>query len=133
MNTPLSGLISATVRLCRRRGHDLLVSFADSTHGHHGGIYQAASWNYAGKRDKTVDGCIINGVFIAGRSCNSRWGTRSPVKLAVKLRTRVIPHYDEGKHLYWKPLNRKGREKARRLKIALSAVSETGQHRKGAQ
>ena len=78
----LSSLISQTVSFMKRsRPCDLLVSFADNTQGHHGGIYQACSWNYAGKRDRSVDGCIIEGTFVPGRSLNSRYGTRSPEKL----------------------------------------------------
>jgi len=114
---PLSGLISATVRfLAKRKNPGLLVSFADRTQGHHGGIYQAASWCYAGARDRRMDGLIVDGVFIAGRSCNSRWGTQSPAKIAAILpHSEIVPHYDEGKHLYWRAVSREGERKATRL------------------
>ena len=43
----LTHLISESIRFIKRdKKFDLLISFADSTHNHHGGIYQAASWNY---------------------------------------------------------------------------------------
>ena len=113
----LTPLISFSVKAARRRGSDLLVSFADKTQGHHGGIYQAASWNYDGARDRCVDGCIVDGVFVPGRSCNSRWGTRSPTKLTELLGRNVSPHYDEGKHLYWKALNKSGKRKSERLQL----------------
>ena len=95
----LSGLISQAISFMRRaRPCDLLVSFADNTQGHHGGIYQACSWFYAGKRDRANDGCIIEGVFHPGRSLNSRYGTRSAEKLKAIVGTEAIePHYDEGK------------------------------------
>ena len=111
---PLSALISQTVgHLKRKKICNLVVSFADWTQGHHGGIYQAASWNYAGKRDRTNDGCMIDGVFVPGRSCNSRWGTRSPTKLAEIMPGHTVePHFDEGKHLYWKATDRDGMKKA---------------------
>ena len=115
MPVPLTGLISATAKACRAYGADLLVSYADQMQGHHGGIYQAASWAYAGKRNRAVDGCIVDGVFVPGRSCNKKWDTRSPTKLSEKLGRRVRPHYDEGKHLYWRALNRAGKAKARTL------------------
>ena len=111
----LTPLISAACRAAKKRGYDLIVSFADKTHGHHGGIYQAASWNYDGARGVMVDGVTIDGKFIPGRSCNSKWGTRSPVKLSERLGVQVLPHYDEGKHLYWKSLGALGSAKASRL------------------
>lgn len=118
---PLSRLVSLTCNLAKRKGADLLVSFADRTHGHHGGIYQACSWNYDGARDRRVDGCIVDGTFVPGRSCNSRWGTSSPRKLAELLGRDVSSHYDEGKHLYWRALNRTGGKKAARLGLRSTA------------
>ncbi|MCC6574488.1 MAG: hypothetical protein IT462_11930 [Planctomycetes bacterium] len=116
VNTPLTGLISATCRRAGRNGADLIVSYADQTQRHHGGIYQAASWNYAGCREQVMDGLIVNGQFVPGRSCNSTWGTRSPAKLRTLFPDWGIePHYDQGKHLYWKAINRAGERKAARL------------------
>lgn len=111
----LTGLIAFATKVAKKRGSDLLVSFADKTQGHHGGIYQAASWNYAGGRERRMDGVMIEGVFYPGRSCNNRWGTQSPSKLSEILGQPVDPHYDEGKHLYWKPLGNRGKAKAARL------------------
>lgn len=112
----LSGLISAACRLASKQ-IDLVISFADSTQKHHGGIYQACSWKYHGKRDRACDGVIIGGKFIPGRSCNALYGTRSPEKLAAKLGVEVTPHFDEGKHLYWRALDVSGIKKAQRLKL----------------
>jgi hypothetical protein len=113
---PLTKLISFSTGWLKRQGWALAVSFADRTQGHHGGIYQAAGWNYDGCRDRAMDGVLIDGVFKPGRSCNSAWGTRSPEKLRQLLPSRHIePHFDEGKHLYWKPLAVAGKSKAKRL------------------
>lgn len=101
---PLTSLIGRSVRAIRRiSGHPgVLVSYADATYGHHGGVYQAANWNYGGFRNPCMDGLVVDGLFVPGRSCNSRWGTRSPKKLAKKFpHLDIVPHYDEGKHLYW--------------------------------
>ena len=111
----LTPLISFAAKRAKNKGADLLVSFADKTHDHHGGIYQAASWNYHGARERRMDGVIIGGKFYPGRTCNSRWGTQSPSKLSGILGQHVEPHYDEGKHLYWKPLTREGKRRADRL------------------
>ncbi len=108
---PLSGLIAEACRIAKSE-INLLVSFADQTQGHHGGIYQASSWSYHGKREASMDGVLIDGVFHPGRSCNSKWGTRSPKKLSEKLGMEVRPHYDSGKHLYWRALNRLGQKEA---------------------
>ena len=113
---PLTVLIAKACALAKAK-IDLVVSFADKTQGHHGGIYQAASWNYAGARERAMDGVVIAGRFHAGRSCNSVWGTRSPVKLAKILGQPVEAHYDEGKHCYWRPLRKAGEQKAARLDL----------------
>lgn len=113
---PLTGLISETVRWVGKTGKaDLLVSFADATQNHHGGVYQAASWNYAGQRERRMDGLIVGGTFVPGRSCNSLWGTRSPSRLMERKGIHAEPHYDEGKHLYWRALNKTGKARAKRL------------------
>jgi hypothetical protein len=116
----LSGLISATARTVRKsKSIDILVSFADATQGHHGGIYQACSWRYDGQRSRAMDGILLNGVFVPGRACNHKWGTRSPNKLKERFPERDIhPHFDEGKHLYWLPLSRKGEQKAVRMGLS---------------
>lgn len=47
---PVSRCVSIAVRMLRRQSPNLrlLISFADTAQGHHGGIYQAAGWTYAG-------------------------------------------------------------------------------------
>lgn len=115
-DVPMSKLIAFSCHWLKLARHPLVVSFADRTQGHHGGVYQAAGWNYDGCRDRAMDGVLIDGVFKPGRSCNSTYGTRSPDKLRQLLPSKLIePHWDEGKHLYWKPLMVAGRTKARRL------------------
>lgn len=112
----LSGLVSATSRWAHRKGWPLLVSFADATHDHHGGIYQACSWNYHGQRAKRMDGLIIDGVFIPGRTLNTRYGTQSATKLAER-GIASEPHWDAGKHLYWRADGRTGKRMAESLKL----------------
>ncbi|MEB3212684.1 MAG: hypothetical protein VKL39_15095 [Leptolyngbyaceae bacterium] len=91
-----------------------MVSFADKTQGHHGGVYQAASWSYGGCRERRMDGVLVQGVFIPGRSANSRWGTQSPSRLS-ELGVHAEAHFDEGKHIYFKALNVAGKTRAKRL------------------
>jgi len=115
---PLSKLLSFSCHWLKKGGHHLAVSFADWTQKHHGGVYQASGWSYAGKRDRTMDGIIIDGIFKPGRSCNSQFGTRSPEKLREKFPSKeILPHYDDGKHLYWKALSVAGKTRAKRLRL----------------
>jgi len=116
-NIPLTSLISQTKRHAKSLGAHLLVSFADVTHDHHGGVYQAASWNYHARRERRMDGVTIDGSFVPGRSCNSRWGTRSPRKLSELLCKDVEPHFDEGKHLYWAAVTKTGKRWARAMDL----------------
>ena len=112
---PLSGLVSAIVRwIAKSKAIDLLVSYADSAQGHHGGVYQACSWRFNGKTARRMDGVMHGGRLIAGRTANHIWGSRSPTKLGDR-GIEVEAHYDEGKYLYWKALNRAGEAKATRL------------------
>ncbi len=126
---PLTFLLSRCVRELRRQGHDLLVSFADKTQGHEGYVYRASNWRYSGCRERRMDGLIVNGTFIAGRSCNNQFGTQSPDKArALKPWWTIEPHYDEGKHCFWLPLGTKGEAKARRLGLVdLSAGAQAGE------
>jgi len=118
LKVSLSRLISLCCKWLKANGYDLLISFADSTQGHHGGIYQAASWMYHGKRNRAMDGLIVEGEFIPGRTCNRMFGTRSPSKLKDQHpEWKIEPHFDIGKHLYWRALNKDGKRKARRLEL----------------
>jgi hypothetical protein len=114
---PLTLLIGLACRTIKRLGHwDLLVSFADKAQGHHGGVYRAASWHCHGERQPRMDGIVMDGEFIPGRSCNSLFGTRSPGKLQALFPFRkIVGAWDEGKVLYWKALNTAGAAKAERL------------------
>lgn len=108
----LSQLIAASTRAIRSKGlADLLVSFADRQQSHHGGIYQASGWKYDGCRAPSVEGIIVDGEFIPGRSANSRFGTRSVSKLGA-MGIIAADKKDEGKHLYWKPLTVAGTKQA---------------------
>ena len=88
--------------------------------GHHGGVYQAASWNYHGKRESRMDGVIVGGRFIPGRTANAMFGTRSPSRLADR---GIVAegHFDEGKHLYWKAVTKEGSRRATRLNLEMNA------------
>lgn len=110
----LTGLIAATVKdLKTRRPERLLVSYADTRAGHHGGIYQAASWRYAGIRHGT-EGLLIDGEYVPDRTAHNRYGTRSVRRLAERGIQATVVH-SKGKHLYWKALDKTGKRLAKQV------------------
>lgn len=114
---PLTQLISKCVKSIRKKKMaDLLISYADSTQGHHGGIYQASSWFYHEQRKARKDGIYVDGDFVPCRTLNSRFGTNSITKLRDMYPEQSFEeHLDSGKHLYWKPINNNGEVLAERL------------------
>lgn len=110
---PLTSLIAFACRDLRRRGYDLLISYADASYGHHGGIYQAASWAYHG-----IDGFLIEGKFYAARTRDHIFGS-SALSILKKENPHlnIEPSYDKGKHLYWRALNNYGSWKAEVLDL----------------
>jgi hypothetical protein len=111
---PLTKFLAVTLKMIRSYGVELVISYADPAHNHHGGIYRAASWYYHKKSVKGIGGFIINGVFVHRRQVYQMFGTSSYKKLKSKYDSIV---YSEGKHLYWKPLTRRGNMLAKILKL----------------
>ena len=72
---PVSQILAVTVRMLRKRSPDLrlLVSFADTEQGHHGGIYQAAGWTYIGTGSNDTR-YRVNGVLVHPRTLGSAYG-----------------------------------------------------------
>lgn len=123
---PLTFLISQCVKAMAATGvADLAVSFADNTQNHHGGVYQAASWNFHEMRRPSCDGFILDdGRFIPRRTANATIGTSSATKaVAIYAEQGIVavPHFDKGKYLYWKPVTKRGAKKAQRLGLKSTA------------
>jgi hypothetical protein len=55
--TPVSRILSIALKFLRRKcpGIKVVVSFADPSQGHHGGIYQATNWFYTGMSAETTE------------------------------------------------------------------------------
>lgn len=105
-HTPLTPLISFTLRESyKKSGVALYCSYADMTHGHHGGVYQAGSWNYSGVRAPKQDGYLIEGRMVSNRAASAKFGTASRVKL-IEAGMTIEPHYDNGKLFYWRALTK---------------------------
>lgn len=70
----VSRILSVSLRILKRSmpGLRLIVSFADSAQGHHGGIYQASGWIFTGE---SVGRYIVtNGKIEHPRTLGSRYG-----------------------------------------------------------
>lgn len=78
---PMSQFVAWCCDDLRKRGHKVIIAFADNTVAQHGGVYQACGWKFDGLRPPTNDGLIIDSVFVPGRTLNLRYGTRSAEKL----------------------------------------------------
>ena len=102
--TPVSKIIARAIKMLKQQspGLRLLVSYADTGHGHHGGIYQATNWIYEGYFDgeKSV---IVNGRLMHRRQAYSLYGTTRPVG-SINLSA-------SGKHKYLFPLDDEMRAK----------------------
>jgi len=107
-NEPLSKFVSWCLRwLKKNTNFDAVISYADTTEGHHGGIYQATNFTYV---SEVVSGHIgyraEDGSFIHRRTCNARFGS-SGVSAVLERKPDWVPVYGKPKHLYIFPLKKK--------------------------
>ena len=82
----------------------LVVSFADTEQGHHGGIYQANGWWYIG--DSASDSEYrIHGKKMHRKTVYSRYGNQSVPWLKANVDPHMVVVRTEPKHKYVKPLD----------------------------
>jgi hypothetical protein len=103
---PVSRCVAIAIRMLRRQSPKLrlLISFADPAQGHHGGVYQAGGWVYAGTTP-TDRVFIVRGERRHPKTIHSN-GWRQNVEW---LRAHVDPNArcetTPGKHRYLMPLD----------------------------
>lgn len=109
---PVSRCVAIAIRMLRRQSPNLrlLISFADAEQGHHGGIYQAGNWIYAGTTDAE------RAWFIRGKRKHQRTiHSNGWVQNLEWLRANVDPNarYERtpAKHRYLMPLDDEIRER----------------------
>lgn len=104
----LSRAIAAAVReFSRIEDCDALVSYADPNAGHHGGIYQAASWVYQGQSKENRSYADATGQRFARRKFHSGDRNFSEAEIKAMGYTRLkLP----GKHRYAKGLTNQARK-----------------------
>ena len=104
---PVSRMLAVAVRLLRRDmpGLRLVVSFADTSQGHHGGIYQAAGWVYVGSEE--YHAYRVNGEVVHPRRLHHTLGVGG--QSVPWLRAHVDPKAERiangVKHKYVMPLD----------------------------
>lgn len=90
-------------------GLRLIVSFADTTQGHHGGIYQAGNWIYSGQGD-AAKFYMINGRLTHPRTLGSA-GLVQNIDGARRRDPNASVVTVPGKHRYLMPLDAEMRER----------------------
>lgn len=104
--TPVSRIVAIALRFLHRHcpGIRLVISFADTKQGHHGGIYQAGNWIYTGltasDREFHVNGEVLHPKTVHDRNWkqNEAWLRKH---IDAEARLVILP----GKHRYLMPMD----------------------------
>jgi hypothetical protein len=102
----VSKVVSIAIKLLKRQSPKLriIVSFADPSETHHGGIYQAGNWVYTGAGSKSRF-WLIFGKKTHPRSVIAKGGFNSLIG-AKNIDKNAKPLYVQGKHRYLMPLDK---------------------------
>jgi hypothetical protein len=101
--TPVTRIVAVALKFLRTNspGLRLLVSYADPSEGHHGGIYQGGGWTYSGRSSDSKQ-YKHEGRWKHSREVTSgAFGGSRAVANYQALPSRVVP----GKHRYLMPLD----------------------------
>ncbi len=85
--TPVSRILSVSIRFLKQQspGLRLIVSFADPSQGHHGGIYQATNWTFNGyQAEGGAREYLIDGKWVHTKSASIKFGTQSSAEIAKR-------------------------------------------------
>ena len=118
----VSQVLAEAIRFLKKKCPEmrLIISYADIEQGHYGGIYQATNWIYTG-RTVRARYFIVNGSKIHPKSLHSKYSKRySDFEQSVEwirkhIDKQAISYYDNGKHKYIFPLDKKMRKKVKHL------------------
>lgn len=106
---PVSRILSISFKFLKRNspGLKLVVSFADPFHDHHGGIYQATNWIYAGETPKSIVYKDKRGKIWHARNVGTDLKKRAIMVLRKDCEKIVMPP----KHRYLMPLDKELRKR----------------------
>lgn len=111
-DAPVSRIVGIALKMMKSAnpGVRLVISFADPSQGHHGGIYQAGNWVYAGRSVGDHE-FRVNGKIMHPKTLHSVGWRQSE----AWLKTHVDPNAKKikapGKHRYLMPLDSEMRER----------------------
>jgi hypothetical protein len=111
--SPVSRVVKLSVQFLKRNSPELrlIVSFADPSEGHHGGIYQAGNWIYNGQTSKSVEYIGPDGKRWHARMVKKQGWTTVQGKIRKTLTpSQCEPVQKPGKHRYLMPLDNAMRE-----------------------
>lgn len=104
---PTSRIIALAIRLLRKSnpGLRMVVSFADTAQGHHGGIYQAGGWVFVGTKE--YHAYRVHGKLVHPKTLHSKYGVggQSVPWLCANVDPNAARVNGEGKHKYILPLD----------------------------
>lgn len=102
---PVSRIAALAMRFLHKSNPKLrlIVSFADQSQGHHGGIYQAGNWVYNGQGE-AAKFYVINGKLTHPRSIGAK-GLTQNINGARQIDKRATVVDVPGKHRYLMPLD----------------------------
>lgn len=107
-----SRILAISLKLLKKRcpGIRLVVSYADTEQGHHGGIYQAGGWVYVSS--KVYHAYKVNGIITHPKTLHNRFGIGG--QSIPWLKRNIDPNAERIrnglKHKYLMPLDEKMRE-----------------------
>lgn len=106
-SAPVSRILSIAFKFLKRKSEKLklIVSFADQSKGHHGGIYQATNWIYTGTSSPSVeywkDGKRWHPRQLSESGYTTQFGSKRKVPKPSECLKIKVP----GKHRYLMPLD----------------------------
>ena len=100
---PVTRMMAVAFRMLKQQSPALraVVSFADPSQRHHGGIYQASNWIYTGLSSSTIEHRLSDGRWVHARVIAKQWGKKELAATLATGETRKQP----GKHRYLMPLD----------------------------
>jgi hypothetical protein len=113
-NAPVSRVVKLAIQFLKRNSPELrlIVSFADPSEGHHGGIYQAGNWIYNGQSAPSVEYIGPDGKRWHARMVKKQgWTTVQGKRRKTLTPDQCTPVEKPGKHRYLMPLDADMRER----------------------
>lgn len=105
---PVSRIMRFALKMLKQhnQGTRLCVSYADPLQGHHGGVYQATGWIYAGS-STAQQGVIYKGRVMHKRTANELFGTiKGMEKSSVMWKHKYLMPLDAQMHERIMPLSK---------------------------